>query len=371
MKMMIFMAVFLFSQKFENFNIAEVKKKEMPQPSHKIEVNQSSKISIYESENIFPFASNAKTMCEKKASTLKEYGVSVIGCNVIERGGGYSFTLEYLHELKNPSLINSVLIKEYRPSKTYWNEDLAKREMEKTYRRFQNSKLIPLERRIEEIGNEYSFKIIYIVNNVLKKTQKYYVNIEKTFYGKYIFESDAKNDIETVINLFKKAGICAFDANVEDKADYYTIKVVYINKSDTIAIPLTINPEYSIENYTSSEEFSFEDIALNEGLKRNAVFEKAFLIPISNYSVNINDDNWTFSTDYVVKNIYRNGVFLKKEYVIKRYINPTTFDFDNDAEKAMRDKISNFNSVGLYVISYKVYGTLGSYSFLIDYIDKN
>ncbi len=362
---------FSFQHISESLDIAEIKKKEIPNPSYRIELNSPSNICAYESPSTFPFQSNAKNACEKKLAILKEYGVSVIGCNLIEKENEYSFTLEYLCELKNPALINSVIIKEYRSPKTYWSENLAEEEMKKTYKRFQSSKLIPLEKIVEENNNGYSFKIRYIVNNLLKKSQKYYVNIENTKYGRYIFESDANNNINSVISLFKKAGVCAFDAVVENEVDYYTIKVVYINKSDTIAAPLAINPEYSIENYTSSEGFPFEDTALNEGLKRNQVFEKAFLTPIHNYSVNINNDSWTFSTDYVVKNIYKNGVFIKKEYVIKRYINPTTFDFESDAESVMRDKISNFNSAGLYVISSKVYEISGNYSFLIDYIEKN
>ncbi|MGC9070419.1 MAG: hypothetical protein ACP5IO_03810 [Elusimicrobiales bacterium] len=147
-------------------------------------------------------------------------------------------------------------------------------------------------------------------------------------------------------------------------------EVIYLKKVVDSHSSNPPNPEYSIENYTSSERFPFEDDALSEGIKRNSVFQQASITPLHNYAVAM-DNDWTFSIDYAVKNIYKNGVFVKKEYQIKRYINQEVFDFEKDAQKTMSEKISNFNSAGLYVISSAIYEISNGYSFWIDYIEKN
>ncbi|MEF3279475.1 MAG: hypothetical protein K6357_00695 [Elusimicrobiota bacterium] len=359
-----------FSNETLDINETELKKIETGKPQAQIELSQTqpSKFLTYTTDEEFSFESEAKKECNDRVSLFKNYGISTIGCNIFEKNGNYTFTIEYLPELKNPDAINSILIKEYLPQKLYWNENLAKKELSNSLSKFKNSPLKTIDSKIIEVENNYSFKITYIAGNILKKSKTYYAIFGRFKYGKYTFESEAKKNIPIVLNLLKQDGVASVRGKVIENENDYAIEVEYLNKSDNIEF-VKENPQYSVETYKSSEIFPFEDNALKEGIKRNELFTKAGLYPIHNYAYEI-DDDWSFSTDYVVKNIYRWGNFVGKEHLIKRYHSMQTFDFENEAKKAMEEKSDAFNSAGLYVISSVVYEIESGYSFYIDYIEK-
>lgn len=348
---------------------SEIKLKATPIAIATIDSSISMGILIYSTDEEFTFESDAKKECENRSNILKNYGISIMGCNVLEKGNDYTFTIEYLPELKNPDSLNSVLIKEYTPAKTYWNENLAKTELSNSVGKFKNSPLKIIDSKTTEEGNEYSFKIIYSVNNVLKKSKTYYAMFKDFIYGKYTFESDAKKNINGVINTLKQSGINAVSGKVVPSIDgNYSIKITYLIKTTELN-KISERPEYTIETYRSEETFPFENNALNEGKKRNDAFTKAGIAVIHNYSYPI-DNDWSFAIDYAIKNIYRFGNFVGKEFLIKRYDNPQSFDFESDAKKAMNEKINNFNSASMYVISSKTYEVGNNYSFYIEYIEK-
>ncbi|MEW6011919.1 MAG: hypothetical protein AB1602_00815 [Elusimicrobiota bacterium] len=369
----IFIFVFcgLSFSELSNIKKEEIKQHNTPKPEHQTDYSQTdhsdSKISVYYSGELFPFETEAKKACENMSNKFKEYEISIIGCNTVEKENNYSYSIEYLSRLTNPEKISSVIIKEYEPNKTYWNESLAKKELNNSVLKFKNSPLKIIDYQTIEKMGEYSFKIKYAVNNVLKKSKEYYVAINKITAGKYTFESEAKKDIQRVISLLKQNNISALNGSVTQNGNDYSIEIEYFNKTDGSNSSF---PEYSIENYSSEEKFPFEDNALKEGTKRNEAFSKAGINVIHNFAIPLEND-WSFSTDYIIKNIYRNGSLLGKEFKITRYQNPNSFDFENQAKKALEEKIKNFNSAGLYVISSNIYETANSYSFYIDYIEKN
>ena len=355
-----------------NLSIDEIKRMEVSKPKlliEKVEKNRGTKIMTYTSDNVFMFESDAKKACNERSSILKRYSISVIGCNIIERENYYSFSIEFLPEIKQPQLVTSIIIDDYISPKTYWNESSSRKEMENSFLKFKNSPLKPIDKEIIERNGEYGFKIKYVVKNIIKKSQKYYAIIDRINLGRYTFESEAKDSIPYLINLLKQSDVATIEGRVVQKDDYYSVEISYINKTDeTMAI--YNNPEYTIETYISEETFNFEDEAVKEGVKRNESFLKANLPVILNYAMAVEND-WTFAMDFIVKNIYRNGNFIKKEYSIKRYVNPQIFDFETTAKEDLNEKIKNFYDAGLYPVSYKIVEKPQGYSFIIDYIQKN
>jgi len=329
---------------------------------------RTNNILTYTTDEVFSFESEAKKTCNDKLNTLKNFSISVIGCNILEKGNDYTYTIDYIPELKNPNFINSVIIEEYQSPKNYWNENLAKKELNNSLSKFNTSPLKVFDSQTVEVGNEYSFKLRYINENVLKKSKVYYAKFEKTVFGKYTFESDAKKDIPSAINRLKNIGVAAISGRVIENGNDYAIEIEYINKVDDLNKP-SKNPLYSIIGYYCRETFPFEDDALREAEKRNEIFAKAQVNVIHNYAYPF-DNDWSFAIDFVVKNTYRNGIFIGKEYLIKRYTNPQEFDLESEAKKEMQEKTNNFNSSQLYVVSSKVYETGNGYSFYIDYIEK-
>ena len=367
-----FTSICVFSNEID-FKKEEINKKLVPKPEYTTEkekepANQQSGILTYQTDETFPFESDAKKECSNKLNIFKELSISVIGCNVLPRGNDYTYTIDYIPELKNPDSIKSIIIEEYKSPKNYWNENLSKAELNKSLSKFAASPFKVFDSKIIEVENEYSFSVKYVNENILKKSKTYYISFEKAVYGKYTFESDAKKDIQNVINKLKQIGISAVGGKAIENGNDYSIEIEYVNKVDNLSNP-SKNPLYSISNYFCEETFPFEDNALKEGEKRNQSFSKAGINVIHNWAYPI-DNDWSFSTDFAVKNIYKNGNFISKEFYIKRYTNSQDFDFENEAKKSMEEKVNNFNNAGLYVVSSKVYETGNNYSFYIDYIEK-
>ncbi|MCX7641942.1 MAG: hypothetical protein N2Z20_04840, partial [Elusimicrobiales bacterium] len=346
-------------------------KQDIPKPNSVVETISSatsSGINFYITDETFSFESDAKKTCVERMNNIKNYGVSVIGCRVIEKDNDYSFIIEYIPELKNSQLVNPIIISEYLSSRSYWNENDAEKNVESAFMKLKNSPLKPIDKIVFENNGEYFFKITYIVTNIIKKSQKYYVKFEKIILGNYTFESEAKKAIPQIINNLKQNNIAALKGKVIERNNNYSVEIEYLNKTNNINTSYN-NPEYSVDKYVSQETFTFETEALKEGIKRNDMFLKAGLNVILNYAVQNNND-WSFGTDYIVKNIYKNGILVGKEHLIKRYDNIEVFDFESEAKKELEEKIKNFKEAGLYPISYKVFEVNSGYSFFIDYIHK-
>lgn len=358
----LFLSISLFSFDNLSFDKNQIKKIDIPKVS-------KSEFMLYITDEKFSFEKDALKKCKERENIFKNYGIGTIGCNVIESGNAYTFTIEYLPELKNPELITPMLIETYIPSKTYWNENLAKKEMTNSINKFNTSHLKPIDFKVIENSNEYTFKIIYAVKNILNKSKNYYVKFEKFIYGKYAFESEANKDIYNVLNNLKQAGISAINGKVIENNNDYSIEIEYLTKTEKLNV-INKKPEYEIQSYKNEERFPFEQNALNEAIKRNEAFSKANISVIHNYAYQ-NDNDWSFVIDFVVKNIYKNGSLIVKEVSIKRYNSTQVFDFENEAEEAMNDKIESLNSLGLYVVGYKITEVGNNYSFYIDYISKN
>lgn len=356
--------VYTFANSYELVDIKpeNIRSISVPQPT--IENSDATDIKTYTSDEIFTFENEAKARAEKMSTILKDYGITVLGYNITEKGNDYSFNIEYLPLLKNPRMINSVLIKKYTPVSTYWNESLSKKAMENAIANFKNSPLKMIDAKTLENGSDYSFYILYSVNNVLKKSKSYYVTFEKFNYGIFTFENQAEKEINSAISSLNQMGIAAIKGKVIPSGNDYSIEIEYLNKTDYEEK----KPEYSIETYKCMEKFPFEEQALKESISRNEIFSKAGLKPLHNYTYE-NDNDHSFAIDYIVKNIYKKESAYK-EHLIKRYNNPSSFDFENEAKKAMLEKVNNFNSANLYVISSSTYEIGNSYTFYIEYIEK-
>lgn len=337
-----------------------------PAPQQQLHVTgpeAPSGISLYSTDEVFTFERDAEKAAEERAALFRGFGLTVLGSNVTEKDNDYTFNIEYSPLLKNPENIKAVLLKEYAPAKSYWTGNLAKEALNSALVNFKNTPLRVLDSILTEDG-DYSFSVSYAVNNLLQKGRPYYAKFGKTVYGRYTFESQAAKDAPSVLARFRQNGIPAVKAKTVSSGNDYALEVEFLKKTDNGKE----RPEYSVENYRCGEKFTFENGALKEALARNAVFAKAGLRTLHVYAFE-NGGDYSFAVDYAVKNLYRKeGVF--REFEIKTYQNPETFDFESAAKKALEAKKANFDAAGLYVISSGVYEAGNDYSFYLEYLEK-
>lgn len=320
----------------------------------------------YTTDETFSFESQAKPAMEARVKELQAAGVPTLGGRVVEAGNDYSFVIDYLPTVKSgAALPPAVLVKKYENGAAYWLKQDAEAAMKSCAANFRNARLQVLDSYVYDSGSDNAFAVDYIVKNTLRQTQTSDVKFEAYTGGKFTFESQARKAVASYLALFRQAGVPAIRGKAVQRSDGdYAVQVEYVVKTNKYGA----RPQYSVSRYDSRESFTFEKDALAASKAALPGFSKAGVPPLSAVTRPDGRD-YSYSVDFLVGNIYQPGGVIPSA-AIQTYQAPETFTFENEAKKAMAEKAAAFNSGGLQVVGSAVTGSLGSFTFMIDYVTK-
>ena len=205
----------------------------------------------------------------------------------------------------------------------------------------------------------------YAVKNLLRPTPEYDVVFKNYQGGKFTFENDAKKNIGAYSSVFKAAGIPVIRGKAVERPDGdWAVQLEYVVKENRYGA----RPQFSIARYVAAELFTFEKEALAASKARLGVFSRAGVPPVSNI-VRPEGRDYSFSIDFIVGNIYQQGGVIPS-VAIETYQAAETFTFESVARKAMDEKAAAFNAADMAVVGSRVTGSMGSYTYAVDYIAK-
>ena len=323
-------------------------------------------IASYATDEEFTFESEAKPALDARINALKAAGLTTLGGRVVPLGNNYSFVIDYLPTVKSGAALPPAVIADtYKNGASYWLKTDAAEAMKTCADNFRAAKLPVLGSYLYEAGSDNAFAVDYLVKNVLRPAQEYDVKFMSYTGGKFTFENDAVKNIQAYLALFKQAGVPAVRGAAAKREDGdYAVRVEYIIKTNQSSP----RPQYSTLRYDSRETFTFDKEALQASREALPAFTKAGVQPLSAV-VRPEGQNYSFSVDFLVGNIYQQGGVIPSA-AVETYRAPETFTFDNEAKKALDEKAAAFNAAGMGVIGSAVTGSIGSFTYVIDYIAK-
>ncbi|MCM2268031.1 MAG: hypothetical protein NDI60_09705 [Elusimicrobiales bacterium] len=323
-------------------------------------------IAVYTTDEEFTFESEVKPALDARINALKAAGLTTLGGRVVPSGNDYSFAIDYVPTVKNgAALPPAVILDTYKNGAAYWRTQDAEAAMKACSANFRNAKVPVLGAYLYEEGSDNAFAVDFLQKSLLRPTQEYAVKFEKYTGGKYTFESEAQKAVPSWLALFKAAGVPAIRGKAVRREDGdYAVQVEYVTKTNSFGP----RPQYAVARYESRDVFPFEKNALAAGQASLAVFSSAGVPPLSAVARKEGND-YSFSVDYLVGNIYQPGGTVPSA-AIETYQAPETFTFDSEAKKALEAKKAEFNSAGLAVVGGAVSGSIGSYTYALDYIAK-
>ena len=323
-------------------------------------------IANYSTDETFSFESQAKPAMDARIAVLKAAGITTLGGRVVPAGNDYSFAIDYIPTVKNgAALPPAVMIDTYKNGANYWRSADAQAAMNACAANLKNAQVPVLSSYLYDAGNDSAFAVDYVIRNLLRPTPEYDVVFTSYQGGKFTFESEAVKNIGAYSSLFKSAGIPVIRGKAVQRPDGdYSVQVEYVVRSNKYGA----RPQFSIARYDSQETYTFDSEALKASQERLGVFTRAGVPPVSNI-VRPSDSNYSFSIDYIVSNIYQQGGVIPSA-AIETYQASETFTFDTEAKKAMQEKAAAFEAAGLPVIGSRVTGSLGSFTYAIEYITK-
>lgn len=323
-------------------------------------------LASYTTDEEFTFESEASAALPARISALKAAGITTLGGRVVGKGNNYSFVIDYLPTVKNgAALPPAVLLETYKNGAAYWLETAAAEAMKGCEANFRAARLHVLGSYLYEAGSDNAFAVDYLVKNVLRPTREYDVKFVNYTGGNFTFESEAVKKIPAYLAIFKQAGVPAIRGKAVPRPDGdYAVMVEYAVKTNSYGA----RPEYSVSRYDSRETFTFDKEALKASNAALPAFAKAGVAPLSAV-VRPEGRDYSFSVDFLVGNIYQQGGVVPSA-AIETYQAPETYTFDTEAKKARDEKAAAFNAAGLGVIGSAVTGSLGSYTYAIDYVAK-
>ncbi len=323
-------------------------------------------IANYTTDETFTFEDQAKAGLAAREAQLKAAGITTLGGRVVESGNDYSFVIDYLPTVKgNQALPPAVIADTYKNGASYWREADAQAAMKTCAANFKAAKLAVLGSYVFDAGGDNAFAVDYLQKDVLRPAQQYDVKFMTYTGGKFTFESGAEKAVPSYLSLFKTAGVPAIRAKAVARPDGdYAVMVEYPVKTGRGGP----RPQYAVNRYDSRETFTFEKDALAASSARLPAFGKAGAAPLSAV-VRPEGNDFSFSVDYLVENIYQQGGAIPS-IAVQNYQAPETFTFDHEAKKAMEAKAASFNAAGMGVIGSALTGSLGSFSYTLDYIVK-
>ncbi|HBA61278.1 MAG TPA: hypothetical protein DCZ92_10775 [Elusimicrobia bacterium] len=323
-------------------------------------------IAVYTTDETFTFESEVKPALDARIAALKAAGLTTLGGRAVPAGNDYSFAIDYIPTVKNgAALPPAVIVDTYNNGAAYWPERAAEAAMKACVANFRAAKLAVLGSSLIDAGSDTSFSVDYLQKSLLRPTQEYAVKFETYTGGKFTFESEAVKNIPAYLALLKQAGVPALRGKAVKRADGdYAVQVEYVVKTNSFGP----RPQYSVTRYDSREVFTFEKDAQAASQARLPAFAAAGVPPLSNFARKEGND-YSFGVDFLVVNIYQQGGVIPSA-AVETYQAPETFTFDSEARKAMAEKAAAFNAAGLGVIGSAVTGSIGSYTYSVDYIAK-
>jgi len=323
-------------------------------------------IAGYTTEEEFTFESEASAALPARIGALKAAGITTLGGRVIAKGNDYSFVIDYLPTVKHGSALPpAVLLETYKNGAAYWLETAAAEALKGCEANFRAARLPVLGSYLYEAGSDNAFAVDYLVKNVLRPTREYDVRFGNYTGGKFTFESEAVKNIPAYLAVFKQAGLPAIRGKAVPRPDGdYAVMVEYAVKTNNSGA----RPRYAVSRYDSRESFTFDKEALKASNAALPAFAKAGLAPLSAV-VRPEGRDYSFSVDFLVENIYQQGGVIPSA-AVETYQAPETYTFDTEAKKARDEKAAALNAAGLGVIGSAVTGSLGSYTYAIDYVAK-
>lgn len=323
-------------------------------------------IATYSTDETVTFESQAKPAMDARINALKAAGITTLGGRVVELGNDYSFVIDYLPTVKNgAALPPAVLVETYKNGASYWLDSEAKETMNACAANFRAAKLPVLGSYLYEVGNDSAFAVDYLVKNLLRPTQEYDVKFENYTGGKFTFESEAVKNIPAYLALFRQAGVPAIRGKAVARPDGdYAVMVEYVVRTNKYGA----RPQYSVSRYDSRETFTFDKEALKASRAALPAFANAGVPPLSAV-VRPEGRDYSYSVDFLVGNIYQQGGVIPSA-AIETYQAAETFTFESEAKKALAEKTAAFSAAGLPVVGSAVTGSLGSFTYIIDYVAK-
>ena len=323
-------------------------------------------IASYATDETFTFESQAKPALDARVNALKAAGLTTLGGRVVPAGNDYSFVIDYVPTVKNgAALPPAVLVDTYRNGAAYWRQQDADAALKACAANFRSAGLAVLGAYLEEAGTDNAFAVDYLQKNLLRPTQEYAVKFERYTGGKYTFESEAVKAVPSFLALFKQAGVPAIRGKAVPRPDRdYAVEVEFVVKTNGSGP----RPQYSAARYDARAVFPFEKDALAAGQAALPGFAAAGAPPLSSVSRKEGSD-YSYSVDFLVGNIYQPGGTVPS-IAIQTYQAAETFTFDTEAKKALQEKVAAFNAGGLPVVGSAVTGSLGSFTYAVDYVAK-
>ncbi|MDO8806349.1 MAG: hypothetical protein Q7R35_18200 [Elusimicrobiota bacterium] len=324
-------------------------------------------IANYVTDEEFSFESQAKPAMDARIAVLKAAGITTLGGRVVETPGrDYTFVIDYLPTVKNGAAMPpAVIIETYKNGASYWLDADAQAAISATAANLRNAQIPVLGSYMYDAGNDSAFAVDYAVKNLLRPTPEYNVVFNNYQGGKFTFESEAKKNIDAYAAVFKAAGVPVIRGKAVERPDGdWAVQLEYAVKNNRYGA----RPQFSIARYDAQEIFTFDKEALKASKERLPVFSKAGVPPVSNI-VRPEGRDYSFSIDYIVGNIYQQGGVIPS-VAIETYQAPETFTFDTEAKKAMAEKAAAFNAADMAVVGSRVTGSLGSFSYALDYVVK-
>ncbi|MEI7527448.1 MAG: hypothetical protein WCK76_00780 [Elusimicrobiota bacterium] len=322
-------------------------------------------IASYSTDETVTFESQAKPAMDARIAVLKAAGITTLGGRVVPLGNDYSYVIDYLPTVKNgAALPPAVLVETYKNGASYWREADATEAMKACAANFRAAKLPVLGSYLYDAGSDNAFAVDYLVNNALRPAPEYDVKFQNYTGGKFTFESEAVKNVPAYLSLFKAAGVPAIRGKAVPLGSDYAVMVEYVVKAGKSGA----RPQYSVARYDSRQVFSFDSEALKASKEALPGFAKAGAPPLSAV-VRPEGNNFSYSVDFLVGNLYQPGGVIPS-VAVETYQAPETFTFDTEAKKAMAEKAAAFNAAGLGVIGSAVTGSLGSFTYVIDYVAK-
>lgn len=320
----------------------------------------------YATDEEYTFESEAKPALDARIAALKAAGLTTLGGRVVSLGHNYSFVIDYVATVKNGTALPPAVIADtYKNGAAYWRASDAQDELKACAANFRAAKLPVLGAYLYEAGNDNYFAVDYLVKDLLRPTQEYEVKFANYTGGKFTFESEALKATPSYLALFKQAGVPAIRGKAVKREDGdYAVSVEYVIKTNKSSP----RPQYSMVRYDSRESYTFDSEALKASKERLPAFVKAGVAPLSAV-VRAEGRDYSFSVDFLVGNIYQQGGVIPSA-AVETYQAPETYTFDTEAKKAMAEKAAAFNAAGLGIIGSSLSGSLGSYTYAIDYIAK-
>jgi hypothetical protein len=323
-------------------------------------------IASYITDETFTFENQAKPAMDARISALQAAGITTLGGRTVPAGNDYSFVIDYLPAVKWGALLPpAVIAATYNNGAAYWRPQDADAAMKACAGNFRAAKLPILGAYVYPAGTDNAFAVDYLQPDVLTPAPEYAVKFVTYTGGKFTFENDALKNVPAYLALFRQAGVPAIRGKAVPRQDGdYSVQVEYpvrVSRSGP-------RPKYSFSRYDSREVFPFEQNAQAAAQASLPAFSAAGVPPLSGV-VRKTGNDYSYSVDFVVTNIYQQGGPVPSAAVMT-YQAPETFTFDTEARKAMADKTAAFNAGGLPVVGSALTGSLGSFSYVLDYVTK-